>query len=184
MQIKSTPISGLLEIIPKVHSDPRGWFLELFKEESFKQVSPAIKFVQENLSFSQKGVLRGLHLQLPPFQQAKLVTVISGRVLDIVVDLRKGSTTFGESFRLELSGMQHNILLVPEGFAHGFVALEDSYFYYKCSSVYNPGSETGIIWNDAQLKIDWGIDNPILSEKDTVLPTLDELLRKSVISPS
>ena len=184
MQINSTPIPGLLEIIPKVHSDDRGWFLELFKEESFKKVHPTIKFVQENLSFSQKGVLRGLHLQLPPFQQAKLVTVISGKVMDIVVDLRKGSATFGQTYRLVLSGTEHNILLVPEGFAHGFVALEDSYFYYKCSSVYHPESETGIIWNDPQLKIDWETDNPILSEKDTVLPTLEELLRKSVISPS
>lgn len=183
MQIKTTPISGLFEIIPKQFSDQRGWFLELFKEIPFAELSPNTNYVQDNLSFSRKGVLRGLHLQLPPFQQGKIVTVIHGKVLDVVVDLRKSSSTFGKVYTTVLSSEDHKLLLIPEGFAHGFSALEDSHFFYKCSSVYSPQHETGVRWNDPSLKIDWQLTNPILSEKDKCLPTLDELLIKSVISP-
>ena len=166
MQIKTTGIEGLIEISPAVYGDDRGWFFEFYKEQSF----------------SKKGVIRGLHLQLPPFEQAKLVSVISGKVMDVVVDLRKGSKTFGEVYYCLLEADRHNMLMVPEGFAHGFAALEDSIFFYKCSNFYNKESETGVRWNDEQLKVDWPVQNPILSEKDCILPTLDELLRKSVIS--
>lgn len=182
MEIKSTPINGLFEIIPAVYPDERGWFFELYKEHPFSTIAPSIKFVQENVSFSKKGVIRGLHLQLDPFRQAKLVTVITGKVLDVVVDLREKSTTFGKVYQCILDASQHNMLLIPEGFAHGFATLEDAHFFYKCSSVYNPQFETGIKWNDEQLKIDWQISNPILSVKDRHLPSLEELLIKSVIS--
>ncbi len=183
MQIKKTPISGLFEITPKAHTDRRGWFIELYKEPQFSELTANLKYVQDNLSYSAKGVIRGLHLQLAPFEQAKIVTILHGKVLDIVVDLRRGSSTFGQVYTCELSSSNHKLLVIPPGFAHGFSALEDSYFFYKCSSVYNPQHETGIRWNDPQLNIDWQVDNPVLSEKDQALPSLDELLIKSVISP-
>jgi dTDP-4-dehydrorhamnose 3,5-epimerase len=182
MQIKTTGIEGLVEITPTVFHDDRGWFYEFYKEEAFRKNGITTPFVQENQSFSKKNVIRGLHLQLPPFQQAKLVTVISGKVMDVVVDIRKGSKTFGEVYYCFLEAEKHNMLMVPEGFAHGFAALEDSIFFYKCSDFYNRESETGIVWNDPQLKIEWPVANPIISEKDCKLPTIDDLLRKSVIS--
>jgi dTDP-4-dehydrorhamnose 3,5-epimerase len=182
MQIKTTGIEGLVEIMPTIYHDDRGWFYEFYKEEAFIKNGITTKFVQENQSFSKKGVVRGLHLQLPPYQQAKLVSVISGKVLDVVVDVRKNSKTFGQVYYCLLESEKHNMLMVPEGFAHGFVALEDSIFFYKCSNFYNKESETGIVWNDPQLKVDWQVSHPIISEKDCVLPTLDDLLRKSVIS--
>lgn len=182
MQIKTTGIEGLVEIQPTLFNDDRGYFYEFYKEEAFHKQGITTKFVQENLSFSKKNVVRGLHLQLPPFQQAKLVSVISGKVMDVVVDVRKNSKTFGEVYYCLLECSRHNMLLVPEGFAHGFAALEDSVFFYKCSNFYNKESETGIVWNDPQLKIDWPVSNAILSEKDGMLPTLEDLLRKSVIS--
>jgi dTDP-4-dehydrorhamnose 3,5-epimerase len=182
MQIKTTGIEGLVEITPSVYEDNRGWFYEFYKEEAFQKNGITTRFVQENQSFSKKGVVRGLHLQLPPFQQAKLVSVITGKVMDVVVDVRKGSKTFGQVYYCLLEAEKHNMLMVPEGFAHGFAALEDSIFFYKCSNFYNKESETGIVWNDPQLKINWPVSNPLLSEKDCLLPTLDDLLRKSVIS--
>lgn len=157
--------------------------MEMYKQETFSKIQPGIKFVQDNLSFSNKGVIRGLHLQLHPFQQAKLVTVIKGSVLDVVVDLRKGSFSFGQVYSCRLDDKKHNMLLIPEGFAHGFAALEDAWFYYKCSSEYNPACETGICWNDPTLNIDWETLHPVLSAKDQHLPMLEELLIKSVISP-
>lgn len=183
MEIIKTPIGGLFEIIPKIPWDGRGWFLELFKSTAFKSIAPDINFVQDNLSHSQKGVIRGLHLQLPPYQQAKLVAVLKGKVIDIVVDLRKGSKTFGKSHSCVLDEDSKRMMFVPEGFAHGFAALEDSLFFYKCSSEYHPGHEAGIKWNDPSLNLDWQITEPILSEKDRALHSLDDLLIKSVISP-
>jgi dTDP-4-dehydrorhamnose 3,5-epimerase len=183
MEVKATPIEGLYEIQPKVFPDDRGWFFELFKEGPFSELENPVKFVQDNLSFSRKNVIRGLHLQLHPFNQAKLVTVIKGKVLDVVVDLRKGSATFGKTFQCILDDEKHNVLSIPPDFAHGFSALEDSYFYYKCSNVYNPKFETGIRWNDPQLRIDWQVQTPTLSAKDRTLPAMEDLLRKSVISP-
>ena len=121
-------------------------------------------------------------MQRAPYAQAKLVTVLSGKVLDVVVDLRTGSKTFGQVYYCLLDGDRRNMLMVPEGFAHGFAALEDSVFFYKCSNLYDKASETGVRWNDPELNIDWRVQDPIISDKDRVLPTMDELLGKSVIS--
>jgi dTDP-4-dehydrorhamnose 3,5-epimerase len=183
MQIIKTGIEGLLEIVPQVYHDNRGWFLEFYKEEIFNVKDIRYNFTQENVSFSQKGVIRGLHFQLAPWQQAKLVSVLSGKVMDVVVDLRKGSPTFGKSHMCELNAERHNLLMVPEGFAHGFAALEDSLFLYKSTNVYNRDFESGIRWNDPQLNIQWPFSSPVLSEKDQKLPTFQELLGNSLISP-
>ncbi|QOI96044.1 MAG: dTDP-4-dehydrorhamnose 3,5-epimerase [Flammeovirgaceae bacterium] len=182
MQIIETEIGGLLEIIPVVYTDNRGWFYEFFKKNEFAKAGITYAFTQENISFSKKGVVRGLHFQVAPYQQVKLVSVLQGKVLDVAVDLRKGSSTFGKWHTCVLDSDKHNMVLVPEGFAHGFAALEDSLFIYKSTSVYQPSAEAGIIWNDPQLGIPWPFADPTLSAKDSNLPTLDELLRKSVIS--
>ncbi len=182
MQIIQTGIAGLLEIIPQVYHDNRGWFLEFYKEALFREHGIQYKFSQENVSYSQKGVVRGLHFQQEPWQQAKLVSVLQGKVMDVAVDLRKGSATFGKSYTCILDSERHNLLMVPEGFAHGFASLEDSLFLYKSSGTYNRDAESGILWNDPDLKIKWPFDNPILSDKDTKLSTFQELLRKSLIS--
>jgi dTDP-4-dehydrorhamnose 3,5-epimerase len=182
MQVIQTPIEGLIEIIPTIYHDERGWFYEAFKEPVFHQAGIRNVFVQENQSFSKKGVIRGLHFQREPFAQAKLASVMSGKVLDVVVDLRPSSTTFGQTYSCILDSVRKNMLMVPEGFAHGFSALEDTHFQYKCSSVYNKAAELGILWSDPDLKIDWKVTGPIISEKDQQLPTLNELLRKSLIS--
>jgi dTDP-4-dehydrorhamnose 3,5-epimerase len=182
MQIKETGFDGLIEIVPDIYHDERGWFFEFYKESTLKQFGIERKFPQENMSFSQKGVVRGLHFQMPPFEQAKLATVISGKVVDVVVDLRKGSRTFGEFYQCQLDSVRKNMLLVPEGFAHGFAALEDSIFFYKCSNVFNKPSESGVLWNDPKLNIQWPVNKPIVSDKDKLLPTFEELLRNSVIS--
>jgi len=183
MQVKETGIEGLVEIIPSIFRDDRGWFYEFFSERTFQDAGVPTNFVQENTSFSRKGVIRGLHFQTPPHAQGKLVTVHSGKVLDVVVDLRKGSKTFGKVYYCTLDSGRRNMLMVPEGFAHGFAALEDTLFYYKCTNFYNKPSESGILWNDPQLNIQWGVEQPIISDKDKLLLTLDELLGKSVISP-
>jgi dTDP-4-dehydrorhamnose 3,5-epimerase len=182
MQVINTPFHGLVEIIPSVFHDSRGWFYEFYKEEAFKSLGITEDFPQENISFSKKGVVRGLHMQITPHEQAKLVTVISGRVLDVVVDLRKGSSTFGQTYYCELDSQQRKMLMVPAGFAHGFAAKEDSIFFYKTSNVYHKESERGIRWDDEQLNIQWGVSSPIVSDKDKALPTLAELIGKSVIS--
>jgi dTDP-4-dehydrorhamnose 3,5-epimerase len=182
MQIKQTGFDGLVELIPTVYHDDRGWFFEFYKESTLKQLGIEMNFVQENVSFSKKNAVRGLHFQLAPFGQAKLASVISGSVLDVVVDLRKDSRTFGKVYACPLDSVRKNMLLVPDGFAHGFAALEDSVFFYKCSNFFNKASESGIVWNDPQLNISWPVTKPIVSEKDKLLPTFEELLRNSVIS--
>jgi dTDP-4-dehydrorhamnose 3,5-epimerase len=182
MQVIETPFDGLVQLIPTFHRDERGFFYESYKRETFKELGIGYDFVQENQSFSTKGVIRGLHFQLPPFDQAKLAMVSYGKVLDVVVDLRETSSTFGQVYSCILDGTTRNMLMVPEGFAHGFSALEPTLFLYKCSNVYHKPSEAGIRWNDPQLNIDWKVDNPVISEKDQLLPTLEEFLRKSVIS--
>jgi dTDP-4-dehydrorhamnose 3,5-epimerase len=182
MQVKETGFDGLVEIIPTLFKDDRGWFYEFYNKNTFEKAGVRTDFVQENTSFSKKGVIRGLHFQLPPHAQAKLVTVLSGKALDVVVDLRPSSKTFGKIYYCTLTGEARNMLLVPEGFAHGFAALEDTVFYYKCTNFYNKASESGLLYNDAQLNINWPVENPIVSEKDLVLPTMDELLGKAVIS--
>lgn len=182
MEIVNTGIEGLAQLIPRTYHDTRGWFFEFYKSSRLKEITGGLEFLQDNISFSKKNVVRGLHLQLAPSAQAKLVTVISGRVLDVVVDMRSNSPTFGQSFQLELSSETKNMLFVPEGFAHGFSALEESIFVYKCSKEYNSANETGIIWNDPDLNIDWKVTNPILSDKDRQLPTFRELTKKSLNS--
>ena len=171
MEVKETFIEGLLEIYPRIFKDNRGFFLETFNKDAFEKAGIKTSFIQDNQSFSTKGVLRGLHYQKAPFAQAKLVSVISGKVLDVAVDLRKESPTFGKHLAVLLDAEKRNMLLIPEGFAHGFIALEDSVFSYKCSNLYHKESEAGIIWNDKDLNIDWGFNNPLVSEKDMILPT-------------
>jgi dTDP-4-dehydrorhamnose 3,5-epimerase len=182
MKIIETGIDGLVQVVPPVHSDHRGFFTEFYKSSKLQFLTGGISYLQDNISFSKKNVLRGLHLQMAPTQQAKIVTVITGRVLDVVVDLRTGSSTFGKTYQVELSSALRNQLIIPAGFAHGFSTLEDAHFLYKCSREYDPICETGIIWNDLDLNIDWQVSEPILSDKDKQLPTLRELLGKSVIS--
>jgi dTDP-4-dehydrorhamnose 3,5-epimerase len=184
MQIKETGIQGLVEIIPSIFPDSRGWFFEFYKEDVLKKHGIPTVFPQENMSFSKKGVIRGLHFQTAPFPQGKLVSVIQGRVLDVAVDLRMNSATFGKVYYCELDSDRHNMLMVPEGFAHGFAALEDSIFHYKCTNVYSKPNESGIVWNDPDLNIQWPVENPVVSEKDVILPTFKDLLRNSVISAS
>lgn len=167
MEIIKTTIEGLLILKPKVFQDDRGYFFETYSKEKLKSFGLDYNFVQDNESMSLKGVLRGLHFQKPPFAQVKLIRVIKGGVLDIVVDLRKNSSTYGESFAIELNEDNKLQFLIPKGFAHGFLTLEDNtIFSYKVDTPYNPQSEGSILWNDADLNINWAIDNPILSAKD------------------
>jgi dTDP-4-dehydrorhamnose 3,5-epimerase len=175
MQIRETSIAGLVEIFPRVFEDDRGMFFESYNEQVFLKLGLPTHFVQDNQSFSKKGVVRGLHFQNAPFAQGKLVRVISGRVLDVAVDIRPDSPTFGKHEIFELRSDTNNIAYIPEGFAHGFVALEDTVFSYKCTNVYSKESESGILWNDADLGIDWGVVNPNVSEKDAILPTFRSL---------
>ncbi len=179
MEIKNTGFDGLIEIYPQSFEDERGFFFESFRADKLKAAGIQEDFVQDNQSFSKKGVLRGLHLQHAPFAQGKLVRVITGRALDVVVDLRKESTTYGKIYKYLLESTKNNMLYVPEGFAHGFVALEDTIFFYKCTNVYDKASESGILYNDAELAIDWEVKNPIVSDKDLLLPTMETFEKMS-----
>lgn len=162
-----TNIPDVIEIQPNVFEDQRGHFFEFYHKERFKQAGIVCDFVQDNQSSSLKNVLRGLHFQVPPFAQAKLVRVLSGAVLDVVVDIRKNSSTYGKHVALLLNDSKKNMMFIPEGFAHGFVTLEDhTIFQYKCSNYYNKESEDCILWNDLDLNINWNTQNPIVSEKD------------------
>ena len=166
MIIENTNIEDLILISPNVFNDNRGYFLESYNNKKLASVI-SNSFVQDNESLSQKDVLRGLHFQVPPFAQAKLIRVIQGSILDVAVDLRKKSPTYGAHFKYVLSGENKQQLFVPEGFAHGFLCLENNTILnYKCSAYYDPKSEKSIIWNDPELDIDWGIENPILAKKD------------------
>lgn len=182
MQVKTTGFDGLIEIFPTIFEDDRGWFYEFYKNDTFLKHGIEYDFVQENQSFSKKGVVRGLHFQRAPYGQAKLVTVLSGKVLDVVVDIRPTSPTFKQIYYCLLQSSDRNMLMIPDGFAHGFAALEDSIFFYKCSNVYNKESEAGIRWNDPELNIDWRVSDPIVSAKDAQLPVLAELIDSLVIS--
>lgn len=176
MKVTTTPIEGLLEIHPVIFKDERGYFFESYKKSTFLSHGVDKDWVQENQSFSKAGTIRGLHYQNEPHAQAKLVKVQSGKVLDVVVDLRKGSKTFGMVFGKVLDDQNHNMLYVPEGFAHGFSVLEDAVFSYRCTNYYNKASEGGVLWNDATLNIDWQVDSPIISAKDQILPTFEEFI--------
>lgn len=178
MTIQKTPFEGLFEIIPKIFHDDRGYFLESFRAETLEAEGINTPFVQDNQSFSKKNVIRGLHLQIAPYEQIKLVRAVSGKVLDVAVDLRKGSLTFGKHFKCVLDAEKGNMLYVPAGFAHGISVLEDAIFSYKCSSYYNRESEEGIIFNDPDLNINWEVNTPILSEKDMLFITFEEFVKK------
>ncbi|MBN2616346.1 MAG: dTDP-4-dehydrorhamnose 3,5-epimerase [Bacteroidales bacterium] len=171
MELVKTKIPGLLIIKPSVFEDHRGYFFESYNKEAFKQEGLYPQFVQDNESRSMKGVLRGLHFQKPPHAQGKLVRVIKGAVLDVAVDLRKSSPTYGQWEAVELNEKNKWMYWVPEGFAHGFVTLEDNtVFFYKCTNVYNKESEGSILWNDPDLDIEWNFNQPTLSEKDQQAP--------------
>ena len=173
-----TPFPELLIFEPLVHEDERGYFLEAFNQKTFHEAGISSNFVQDNQAKSTKGVLRGLHFQKGEFEQAKLVRVLQGSVLDVVVDIRKKSPTYGLSFSVELNDENKRQLFVPRGFAHGYVVLsETAVFFYKCDNFYSPAHESGIKFDDPSLKIDWMLDDKelILSEKDKKLPTWDKI---------
>lgn len=179
MEIIKTNIPDLYIVKPTVFEDHRGYFFESYNKEVFLRHGIDQNFVQDNESKSQKNVLRGLHFQKPPFAQGKLVRVIRGSVLDVAVDIRKSSPTYGKWASIELTQENKWMYWVPPGFAHGFVTLEDNTtFFYKCTNMYNKESEGSILWNDPNLNIDWKISQPILSEKDIIAP-----LFKDFISP-
>ncbi len=167
MKIIKTEIPDVLIIKPDVYEDERGYFFESYNKEKFKASGIEQDFVQDNESKSQKGVLRGLHFQKPPYAQGKLVRVMKGAVLDVAVDIRKKSPYYSKWVSIVLTDKNKWMYWVPKGFAHGFVTLENNtVFFYKCTNVYNKQSEGGIFWNDPDLNIKWNIENPILSEKD------------------
>ncbi len=177
MNITETNIDGLVIIEPKVFGDARGYFMETFQKNTFNSNVTETEFIQDNESKSSKGVLRGLHFQLPPYQQAKLVRVIEGEVLDVAVDLRKDSKTYGQHYSILLSGENKKQFFVPRGFAHGFVVLsETAIFSYKVDNLYAPTHDSGILWNDETLNIDWNIDSALiqLSEKDKNLSSFKD----------
>ncbi|MDA3891768.1 MAG: dTDP-4-dehydrorhamnose 3,5-epimerase [Salinivirgaceae bacterium] len=176
MDIIKTKIEDLLIIEPKVFGDDRGYFYECYQKERYLEAGIDANFIQDNEAFSTFGVVRGLHYQLGPFSQAKLVRVIKGKVLDVAVDLRKKSATFGQWVSAELSEDNKRQFFVPRGFAHGYSVLsETAIFAYKCDNTYNPDSERGINLNDPKLNIDWGIakEKQLVSPKDKILPDFD-----------
>ena len=167
MELIKTELEGAYLIKHDVFGDPRGFFMETHNHQKFSELGIQDVFVQDNLSKSSKGVVRGLHFQKPPYNQAKLVRVISGSVLDVIVDLRKDSITYGKIFQIELNSENMLSLYVPAFFAHGFACLEDNtIFSYKCTNYYNKASEQTILWSDRKLNIDWRVSDPIISDKD------------------
>ncbi|MCG8286151.1 dTDP-4-dehydrorhamnose 3,5-epimerase [Acinetobacter seifertii] len=183
MNVIETKIKGLLILEPKVFGDDRGWFMESFNQKAFEQALQERgldipQFVQDNHSLSQKGVLRGLHYQLNPYAQGKLVRVVQGKAWDVAVDIRESSPTFGQWVGVELTGENHKQFWIPAGFAHGFVALEDNtQFLYKTTNYYDKESEGAIVWNDSSIAIDWPlnhIDQVLVSDKDKVAPKLED----------
>jgi dTDP-4-dehydrorhamnose 3,5-epimerase len=180
MKTIATPLEGLVIIEPRIFGDDRGFFLETHHQQRYRECGVDRSFVQDNLSFSVKGTLRGLHFQIAK-PQAKLVQALTGEIFDVAVDLRPDSTTFGNWFGIQLSEQNKYQLFIPEGFAHGFCVLSESaHFSYKCSDYYDPQDEGGILWSDQDLAIDWPIKNPLLSEKDRRFPVLADLTPDSL----
>ena len=178
MKVIKTKIDGLVIIEPKLFVDERGYFFESFNQRDFTSAVGNVTFVQDNESKSSYGVLRGLHFQLPPYSQSKLVRVIEGKVLDVAVDLRKSSPTYGQYVSVELTADNHRQLYIPKGFAHGFVVLsQQAVFQYKCDEFYHPEAEGAIAWNDPAINIDWQIpaEDIILSAKDKIHPMLHDI---------
>lgn len=185
MPFTETGIPGLLVYEPRVFNDSRGYFFESYNAQTFEQEGLHLPFVQDNQARSTYGVLRGLHFQQEPYAQTKLVRVLEGRIIDVAVDIRKGSPTYGKAFAIELTAENKKQLLVPKGFAHGYsVISETAEVMYKCDNFYNKPSEGGIIYNDPALNIDWGINlaDALVSEKDTVLPTLENCTHNFVFN--
>ncbi|MCL1851302.1 MAG: dTDP-4-dehydrorhamnose 3,5-epimerase [Bacteroidetes bacterium] len=177
--LEPLPISGLRLIQPDIYNDARGYFFESYNYETFKNLGIEDIFVQDNQSVSKKNVIRGLHFQMPPFAQAKLVRVVKGAALDVVVDIRKESPTYGQHLSVLLNDENQLQLYIPVGFAHGFAALEDdTLFAYKCSNLYHKDSEQSLLFNDKDLNINWNIENPIVTDKD-----LQAICFKDFISP-
>lgn len=175
MRVISTELDGVVIIEPKVFNDSRGYFLESHNQGRYQDIGIKADFVQDNLSFSKRGTLRGLHYQYPR-PQAKLVQVLKGEVFDVVVDIRQGSTSFRKWLGTYLSDKNNRQLFIPEGFAHGFCVLSDeALFFYKCSDFYNPVCEGGVLWSDPDLNIDWPVNDPLVSGKDAKLPCLRDI---------
>lgn len=178
MRVTKSEIEGVVIIDPEIHDDERGWFFEAYSQRRFDEEVAPVRFVQENLSKSRYGVVRGLHYQRGEAAQAKLVSVLAGRVLDVAVDIRKGSPTFGKHVAVELSAENKRQVFIPRGFAHGFAVLsEEALFQYRCNNPYAPTEERGIAWNDPAIGIDWGIpeEDVILSAKDAKNPLLADV---------
>jgi dTDP-4-dehydrorhamnose 3,5-epimerase len=177
LKITTNQINGILIIEPQIFKDSRGYFFESYNEEKFNKAGIAAKFVQDNQSLSQKGAIRGMHFQAPPYEQGKLVRVAQGAVMDVVVDIRKNSPTYGKSFSIILSAENQLIFWIPPGFAHGFETLIDNtLFLYKCTNGYHKASEGGLFWNDPTLEIKWQTTEPIVSDKDQILPLLNDFI--------
>jgi dTDP-4-dehydrorhamnose 3,5-epimerase len=180
MNVIETKLPGVLILEPKVFGDERGYFLETWRSTRYEDAKIRGPFVQDNISFSRKGILRGLHFQYPQ-AQGKLVQVLSGEVVDIAVDVRIGSASFGQWTGERLSDTNHRQMYIPPGFAHGYCVIsETALFSYKCTDFYNPATEIGIIWNDPDLNIDWPIAEPVLSPKDASYPKLKDLPREKL----
>lgn len=179
MEILETKIKDLLIIKPRVFEDARGYFFESYNKDVFTKHHIHVDFIQDNQSLSHRGVLRGLHFQSPPFAQGKLVRVITGAVLDVAVDIRKSSPTYGQHVTIELTEENKTMFYIPPGFAHGFATLcDNTIFSYKCTQTYHKESEGTVLWNDSDLKIDWQLENPLLSDKD-----MNGIIFKSFESP-
>jgi len=181
MKFESAQLQPIKIIKPNPFKDERGEFVEIYREELFHEAGIQTEFVQDNISTSKKNTIRGLHYQLPPSSQAKLVMVPHGEILDIAVDMRVNSPTYGEHFGTKLSAENRHMLFIPTGFAHGFAVLSDeATVHYRCNDYYNPELERGVRWDDPELDIPWDISKPILSKKDRNLPLLKELSEKDL----
>lgn len=175
MQVEDTPLPGVKLLTPKVFGDERGFFMETFNQRTAAGAGIPAEWVQDNHSYSQYGVLRGLHYQYPTWQ-GKLVRVVQGEIFDVAVDIRRDSATFGRWFGARLSGENKQQLYLPEGFAHGFcVTSEDAHVLYKCTTLYQPDEDAGVLWNDPDIGIEWPVDSPILSDKDANAPRLNAI---------
>lgn len=174
-KLRETGIPDVKVVESVIFPDERGYFFESYKQSEFSKMGINRDFKQDNQSFSAAGTLRGLHFQKPPHSQGKLISAVQGKIMDVAVDIRTGSPTYGKFVSIELTSDNHLMLWVPEGFAHGFIALTDAQVHYKATNEYNKNSEGGLIWNDPEIGIEWPTDKPVLSDKDKLWPGLREL---------
>lgn len=182
MEFERTEINDIILVKPEVHKDRRGFFLESYREQTYAEEGLATHYVQDNISSSRKGAVRGLHYQIEQ-PQDKLVMVMKGEILDVAVDLRSTSSTFGQYISRILSEENRHQLFIPRGFAHGFSVLSDeALVFYKCTDYYNPEGERGLRWNDPEINIDWKVDEPVLSDKDRNQPTLEQIPEKDLFN--